>query len=1107
MAKHLFLCALGLHLIANCAWSQENEKLHLVLDAGGHTSHIKKALFTLDGKELITISSDKTIRLWDVATGTPLRTLRPPIGSKRTGMLNASALHPEGKLLAVAGTQSNAGDFPVYLIRLDDGQLVQVLRGHESNILSLAFDAQGTRLASGGSGADRSIRIWQVASGECSQILKGHTDAVAGLAFSPRNVLASSSLDKTARIWDLDTGKTLHLLEGHSAPIRALAWSPDATSLITGSDDRTLRQWRTDGTLAQASKPLGKIRSCQFLTNQTALLGFSTRPGHAAILDLSNWKTQAKWRHEQGVETCCVSPDGRLVVSADSLNDMVIWESANGKEVTRLIGKGKPTLAAGWSPDGALLAWGNFDQGDLRAASFPLERTFSLDTLEFSDPPNAKFGGRNLSLGTASLSFQGDHTVYYHSGEQKVNLKTSSASAWCGTLLPKGYAAIGSADSIVYLFEVPSGIRHQSLGGHAGGVTSLAGSPDGRYLLSTSLDQTIRVWSLDTIEEGKVGVVVNYQKMTVTGLTPGFPAQEDGRLRAGDEIIGITREDGTYVKCADVPYPDRSASLLKGKAGTTVKLKILPVGKTEVVEYTYVRKASKSMRTEPLVSLFVAGNEWIAWTEEGYYAASAGGEHLMGWHVNNGPDKMAKYYSAAQFHKSLYRPDVIKLLLKTGSLERALEFADKATGKKSQITDVADVLPPFVLITSPDKAKIDMTEQTVPVRFIAKPAGKHPITSVRLMINGRPYPGADGLKTFATPRLDEVRDSWTVRLSPGVNSIAVQAESAVSKALSDPIEVTLSKARGAVREPDEKAKKLELPNLYVLAVGVSEYPQEAMKLKYAAKDATVLAKTFQATSHSLFRNIEVKVLTDKEATRRNILQGLTWLRKEMTQRDVAIVSFAGHGSQDADGKLYLLPVDVDKEDLLSTAVAGEQVKSVLAGIPGRVIVLLDACHSGAVDGDKRRAAGSLTDDLVRDLVTDDYGVIVMCSSMGKEFSLESAAVEHGFFTLALVEGLSGKADYNKSGVVYLNGLDLYVTTRVKELSKGKQHPVTTRPTSIRSFPLSRPAKKTTWLFPGPVVPGAIAEGRLFGSTVENPCLHRWADLIAAGPAMTLPSAR
>jgi len=55
----------------------------------------------------------------------------------------------------------------------------------------------------------------------------------------------------------------------------------------------------------------------------------------------------------------------------------------------------------------------------------------------------------------------------------------------------------------------------------------------------------------------------------------------------------------------------------------------------------------------------------------------------------------------------------------------------------------------------------------------------------------------------------------------------------------------------------------------------------------------------------------------------------------------------------------------------------------------------------------------------------------------------------------VIEGLSGKADYNKDGVIHFNELDLYVTDRVKELAKGRQHPVTARPTTIRSFPLTR----------------------------------------------------
>jgi hypothetical protein len=80
----------------------------------------------------------------------------------------------------------------------------------------------------------------------------------------------------------------------------------------------------------------------------------------------------------------------------------------------------------------------------------------------------------------------------------------------------------------------------------------------------------------------------------------------------------------------------------------------------------------------------------------------------------------------------------------------------------------------------------------------------------------------------------------------------------------------------------------------------------------------------------------------------------------------------------------------------------------------------------------------------------------MASSTGREFSLENNAQRQSNFTLALVEGLSGKADYNQDKVVYLNELDTYVAERVKELTRGQQHPATAKPTSIRSFPLSRP---------------------------------------------------
>lgn len=258
-----------------------------------------------------------------------------------------------------------------------------------------------------------------------------------------------------------------------------------------------------------------------------------------------------------------------------------------------------------------------------------------------------------------------------------------------------------------------------------------------------------------------------------------------------------------------------------------------------------------------------------------------------------------------------------------------------------------------------------------------------------------------------------------------------------------------------VASPRRLAKdNVELPNLYVLAIGISAYPGN-LKLDYAAKDAQAIEHVFKENSRTMFRNVETKLLIDKQGNRGKILQGLTWLRRQMTQRDVAVVFFAGHGQKDSDGSFYLLPADVDTKDLLATGVADNDLNKSLAATPGRILVLLDACHAGAWGGDRRRAASPLTEDLVRDLVTDDRGVVVMASSMSREFSMESNEKRQGYFTLALVEGLSGKAA-NKEGVVYLAALDAYVTERVKELTKGQQHPVTEKRTSIRSFPLTKP---------------------------------------------------
>src|SRR5207237_692711 len=137
------------------------------------------------------------------------------------------------------------------------------------------------------------------------------------------------------------------------------------------------------------------------------------------------------------------------------------------------------------------------------------------------------------------------------------------------------------------------------------------------------------------------------------------------------------------------------------------------------------------------------------------------GENLMGWHVNNGRDQMASFFPAARFRKALYRPDVIKLLLTTGSTERALEVADRARGEETERTEVARVLPPAVEVAAPRHGS-HVDSPGLEVKAIARSRGEHPVTALRLLLDGRPYRGQAGVKAIDSPKLGEVREVWSI---------------------------------------------------------------------------------------------------------------------------------------------------------------------------------------------------------------------------------------------------------------------------------------------------------------------------------------------------------
>ena len=297
----------------------------LVLDSGGHTSIVKKVLFTSDGKELISVSDDKTIRFWDVASGEPIRVLRPPIGPGDEGMLYAAALSPDGRTLAVGGLGLKDARGSIYLISVATGRIEQVLKGHKKAINSLAFAVPpgGRLLLASGSG-DNTARIWDVATGECQRVLEGqHTDSVYGVAFAPdASRLATVSLDRTGRIWSVADRKCLQTLPGHTNGVRSVAWSPDGKLLATGGWDRSIRLWLEDGTPSRNIENLdNEITSVTFTADSRELLytwgGLKARSVGSALLQVSSGQERMRFtQHDGTVFSGVISPDGTVAATA-----------------------------------------------------------------------------------------------------------------------------------------------------------------------------------------------------------------------------------------------------------------------------------------------------------------------------------------------------------------------------------------------------------------------------------------------------------------------------------------------------------------------------------------------------------------------------------------------------------------------------------------------------------------------------------------------------------------------------------------------------------------------------------------------------------------------
>lgn len=436
------------------------------------------------------------------------------------------------------------------------------------------------------------------------------------------------------------------------------------------------------------------------------------------------------------------------------------------------------------------------------------------------------------------------------------------------------------------------------------------------------------------------------------------------------------------------------------------------------------------------------------WSPSGYYDASPGAENLIGWHVNNGKNQAADFFPASRFRERFNRTDVLSQVLKTQDETAALKLANTESGRSTQTVSIAAVLPPVINIITP-ATDTSVKTTRVKIQYSVRTLADAPVTGYRVRVNGLPQSSARALK-LSEAAANDLREI-EVNIPEQDSEITLFAVN--KNGVSSP--ATLRLTWDGTKTAPTAAEALFKPKLYILAVGVSKYKNPDFNLGLAAKDAKDFAAVFQKQKGKLYGDVVVKLITDEKATRDEVVDGLDWLKQQVTARDVGIMFLAGHGMNDNTGSYYFLPHNADPDKLLRTGVAQNDIKVTLNSLAGKAMFFVDTCHSGnALGSSKTRAINSSTDAIVNELASAENGVIVFSSSTGKQLSQENPIWGNGAFTKAVVEGLNGKADFTKNGKITHKGLDYYVTERVKELTKGQQSPVSISPSGVTDFPIA-----------------------------------------------------
>lgn len=438
---------------------------------------------------------------------------------------------------------------------------------------------------------------------------------------------------------------------------------------------------------------------------------------------------------------------------------------------------------------------------------------------------------------------------------------------------------------------------------------------------------------------------------------------------------------------------------------------------------------------------------WIAWTPQGFYAASSeNAERFMGYHLNNGADQAAQFVRVDRLKTVYARADLVAKALDPNYPQLAQQALQRAGNVRALLR--ADRLPPLITVMG-GKRQFNVQGQHFALPLEIKNQGGG-IGRIEYRIAGKVYgdPAARGAGAHSPGGKGIIRKKRSFTLPHGRTVMDVVAFSSDNKVISEPVQVVVN-----VNNPVRQR-----PSLHVLSIGVTDYADDSLDLKYAASDAQAFADTLeQHTGPAIYQHINKRVLLDQDVNLHRIRNELARMAKVVKPQDVFVLYMAGHGMA-LDGRYHFLPQNLrysGNAAVRQHGLSDEKLRQWLQPIKAKKnLLVLDTCNAGKSIHTLAMARGgnSLEDKVAIGNLMESTGFAVLAASTSQQQALAGIVDHrtkkgHGLFTNSLLNGLRGAADRSNDRRVSIRELDQYIHQQVPRLSQQKW--------SFKQFPMSQ----------------------------------------------------